>query len=29
LRGIGKAFVANDVDPADVRSFLAQTLEAA
>jgi 3-dehydroquinate synthase len=29
VRGIGKAFVANDVDPADVRSFLAQKLAAA
>jgi 3-dehydroquinate synthetase len=28
VRGIGKAFVANDVDPADVRSFLAQKLAA-
>ena len=26
-RGIGEAFVANDVDPAEVRDFLAAKLE--
>ena len=25
-RGIGQAFIANDVDPAQVRAFLAETL---
>ena len=25
-RGIGEAFVANDVDPAEVRAFLAEKL---
>jgi 3-dehydroquinate synthetase len=26
-RGIGQAFIANDVDPAQVRSFLAEKLD--
>jgi 3-dehydroquinate synthase len=28
VRGIGQSFVANDVDPADVRSFLSEVLKA-
>jgi 3-dehydroquinate synthetase len=27
-RGIGQAFVANDIDPAEVRAFLAEKLRA-